>query len=163
MKIALQIVVLDAADLTAESTFWAELLGGTVDAEDDWHNIYVDGEPRLAVQFAPGHVPPTGPMGPRSRSISTCSSMTSGPPTTRSSSLGARLLKTTDDIESTEGYQVTRTPPGSVLPLLGLIRRGHHQVSHQRYPATAGRGPGPGPGVRPAGRAVAGRAAGAAG
>ena len=47
MKIARQIVVLDAADLTAESTFWAELLGGTVDAEDDWHNIYVDGEPRL--------------------------------------------------------------------------------------------------------------------
>ncbi|CAN5305062.1 hypothetical protein BH24ACT9_BH24ACT9_15290 [soil metagenome] len=35
MKIARQIIVFDAADLNAESSFWAGLLGGTVDAEDD--------------------------------------------------------------------------------------------------------------------------------
>jgi len=41
MKIARQIVVLDAHDLTAESTFWAGLLGGTVDEEDCWHTFSV--------------------------------------------------------------------------------------------------------------------------
>ena len=84
MMIARQIVVFDAADLTAESTFWAGLLGGTVDAEDDWHSVYVDGKPRLGVQLAPNHVPPEcGPMGRRSRFTSTCLSMTSRPPMTR--------------------------------------------------------------------------------
>ena len=44
MKIKRQIVVFDAADLAAESSFWAALLGGTVDADDDWHSVLVDGE-----------------------------------------------------------------------------------------------------------------------
>ena len=63
MRITRQIVVLDAADLTAESTFWAALLGGTVEAEDDWHSVDVGGEPRLGVQLAPNHVPPQWPDG----------------------------------------------------------------------------------------------------
>ncbi len=33
MQINRQIVVFDAADITAESAFWAALLAGTVDAE----------------------------------------------------------------------------------------------------------------------------------
>ena len=63
MRIARQILVFDAPDLTAESTFWASLLGGTVDAEDDWHTIRVDGSPRLGIQLAPDHVPPEWPNG----------------------------------------------------------------------------------------------------
>ena len=63
MKIRRQIVVFDAADLAAESGFWAGLLGGTVDAEDDWHSVIVDGEWRLGVQLAPNHVPPDWPDG----------------------------------------------------------------------------------------------------
>ena len=51
MKINRQIIVFDAADLDAESSFWAGLLDGTVKAEDDWHTVSVDGEPRLAVQL----------------------------------------------------------------------------------------------------------------
>ena len=43
MKIRRQIVVFDAADLAAESGFWAGLLG-TVEAEDDGHSVVVDGE-----------------------------------------------------------------------------------------------------------------------
>jgi len=34
------IVVLDAADLIAVGS-WAGLLGGTVEADDDWHTVYV--------------------------------------------------------------------------------------------------------------------------
>ena len=63
MKINHQIVVFDAADLTAESTFWAGVVGGTVDAEDDWHMVFVDGAPRVGVQLAPNHVPPEWPDG----------------------------------------------------------------------------------------------------
>lgn len=63
MKISRTIVVLDAADLHAVSSFWAGLLGGTVEAEEDWHSIYVDGQPRMGIQLAPDHVPPKWPDG----------------------------------------------------------------------------------------------------
>ena len=61
MEISRTIIVLDAADLHAVSSFWAGLLGGTVEADDDWHTVYVDGEPRIGVQLAPNHVPPEWP------------------------------------------------------------------------------------------------------
>ena len=39
------------------------MLDGTVDAEDDWHMVMVDGESRVGVQLAPNHVPPDWPDG----------------------------------------------------------------------------------------------------
>lgn len=63
MRIKHQVVVFDAADLAAESRFWSGLLGGTVDAEEDWHMVFVDGKPRIGVQLAPDHVPPEWPDG----------------------------------------------------------------------------------------------------
>lgn len=63
MKINYQVVVFDAADLSAESSFWAGVLGGAVDAEDDWHMVFLDGQPRVGVQLAPDHVPPEWPHG----------------------------------------------------------------------------------------------------
>jgi hypothetical protein len=63
VKIVFQVVVFDAADLAPESSFWAGVLGGTVDAEDDWHMVLVDGQPRIGVQLAPNHVPPDWPDG----------------------------------------------------------------------------------------------------
>jgi predicted enzyme related to lactoylglutathione lyase len=63
MKINHQVVVFDTADLTLESTFWAGVLGGTVDAEDAWHMVMVDGAPRVGVQLAPDHVAPQWPEG----------------------------------------------------------------------------------------------------
>jgi hypothetical protein len=58
MRIDHQVVVFDAADLAAESTFWPAVLDGEVDAEDDWHMVIVHDEPRVGVQLAPNHVPP---------------------------------------------------------------------------------------------------------
>jgi catechol 2,3-dioxygenase-like lactoylglutathione lyase family enzyme len=63
VKIKYQVVVFDAADMSAESSFWSGILGGTVDAEDDWHMVLVDGEPRVGVQLALNHVPPEWPDG----------------------------------------------------------------------------------------------------
>lgn len=49
-------MVLDTSDLASESTFWAGILGGTVEAEEDWHAVYVEGKPGLVFQLAPNHV-----------------------------------------------------------------------------------------------------------
>ncbi len=63
MRIKCQVVVLDAADVTAESHSWAGLLGGSVDVDDGWHMVIVDGAPRVGVQLAPDHVAPDWPDG----------------------------------------------------------------------------------------------------
>lgn len=63
MQITQRAVVFDAADIEAESTFWAAVLGGTVVKDDDWHSIRIDGQRALAVQLAPNHQPPDWPDG----------------------------------------------------------------------------------------------------
>jgi predicted enzyme related to lactoylglutathione lyase len=112
MRIARQILVFDAPDLTAESTFWASLLGGTVDTEDDWHTIRVDGSPRLGIQLAPDHVPPEWPDGTPQQmhldlyvdDIKTAHD--------EALALGAKLLKPAEDIEAKDGFQVYADPAG---------------------------------------------------
>ncbi len=69
MKIKRQVIVFDAADLAAESSFWAGLLDGTVVVDDNWHSVLVDGEWRLGVQLAPNHVPPEWPDGTQQQQI----------------------------------------------------------------------------------------------
>ena len=63
MQIKREIIVFDAADLEAVSGFWARLLDGQVEKEDDWHTVYVGGVPRYGVQLAPDHVQPDWPDG----------------------------------------------------------------------------------------------------
>ena len=55
--------VSSTSPLAAESSFWAGVLDGEVDAEDDWHMVIVEGEPRIGIQLAPNHVPPDWPDG----------------------------------------------------------------------------------------------------
>jgi predicted enzyme related to lactoylglutathione lyase len=112
MRITRQIVVFDAADIATESAFWAGLLGGTVDADDDWHNVIVDGEWRLGIQLAPNHVPPQWPDGAPQQihldlfvdDITTAHAEAIG--------LGARLLKPADDTSTASGFQVYADPAG---------------------------------------------------
>ncbi|MGW0836664.1 VOC family protein [Streptomyces prunicolor] len=64
MDVARQVIVFDAADLRAESTFWAGILGGHVFEDDDWHSVIdAAGQRRIGVQPAPDHVPPGRPHG----------------------------------------------------------------------------------------------------
>jgi predicted enzyme related to lactoylglutathione lyase len=112
MRIARQIVVFDAAELTAESAFWSRLLGGTVDADDDWHMVSVDGEPVLGIQLAPNHVPPEWPAGAPQQIHLDLYVDDVKAAHDEAMSLGARLLKPADDIESAEGYQVYADPAG---------------------------------------------------
>ena len=116
MKITRQIIVFDAADLAAESAFWAGLLGGTVDTEDDWHSVLVDGEWRLGVQLAPNHVPPDWPDGTPEQQIHLDLHLgrVDALPAAHEEAiaLGARLLKAADDPTAAEGFQVYADPAG---------------------------------------------------
>jgi len=63
MNLKHRMIVFDAADLDAESSFWAGLLGGVVQGDERWRNIWVDGEWQLGVQHVPDHVRPEWPDG----------------------------------------------------------------------------------------------------
>ncbi|HEY0168930.1 MAG TPA: VOC family protein [Jatrophihabitans sp.] len=112
MKISRTIVVLDAADLDAVSSFWAGLLGGTVDKDDEWHRVSVDGDYRLAVQFAPNHVAPEWPDGTPQQIHLDLWVEDLVPAHEEALSLGARLLKPAENLDAAEGFQVYADPAG---------------------------------------------------
>ena len=112
MKILQQVVVFDAADLAAESAFWAGVLGGTVDAEDDWHMVEVDGRARVGVQLAPDHRQPEWPDGTPQQihldlwvdDVDEAHALVM--------SLGARVLKEAEDTPTPDAFQVYADPAG---------------------------------------------------
>jgi predicted enzyme related to lactoylglutathione lyase len=112
VKINLQVVVFDAADLNAESTFWARLLGGTVDAEDDWHMVLVKGEPKVGVQLAPHHVPPEWPEGTPQQIHLDLWVDDFEEAHTEVMSAGAKLLQAAVSTESPDNFQVYADPAG---------------------------------------------------
>lgn len=112
MKIKRQIIVFDAADIAAESAFWASLLGGSVDAEDDWHSIMVDGEWRIGVQLAPNHVPPDWPDGTPQQIHLDLYIDDLIAAHEKAMSLGARLLKEAENRDAAHGFQVYADPAG---------------------------------------------------
>jgi catechol 2,3-dioxygenase-like lactoylglutathione lyase family enzyme len=112
MNILRQLLVFDAADLGAESAFWAGLLGGTVEAEDDWHTVFVGGQPRLAFQLAPDHVPPDWPDGAPQQAHLDLYVDDLQAAHDQALTLGARLLKPADDPAAAEGFQVYTDPAG---------------------------------------------------
>jgi catechol 2,3-dioxygenase-like lactoylglutathione lyase family enzyme len=112
MKVRRQVIVFDAADLAAESAFWAGLLGGSVVADDDWHSVLVDGEWRIGVQLAPNHVAPEWPDGtPQQIHLDL---WVEDLPAAHDAALemGARLLQAADDLNAREGFQVYADPAG---------------------------------------------------
>jgi hypothetical protein len=112
VRLVRQLVVLDAADLGAESTFWAGLLGGEVIAEDDWHTVVVDGKQWVAIQLAPEHVPPDWPHGAPQQIHLDLFVDDIEPAHEAAIGLGARLLQAADDLAAAEGFQVYADPAG---------------------------------------------------
>lgn len=112
MKFSEKIVVFDTADLAAESTFWAGLLGGTVDADDDWHTLRVDGKPMMAFQLAPNHVKPDWPSGsPQQIHLDF---YVDDILTAREEALanGAELLQPAANLDAKGGFEVFADPSG---------------------------------------------------
>ncbi|TRY19585.1 VOC family protein [Tessaracoccus rhinocerotis] len=111
MEIKQQVVVFDAADIAAESSFWAEVLGGAVKGDDDWHSV-LDGQTRVGVQHAPDHVPPEWPDGEQQQIH-----LDLYVEDIRSShdevlELGARELKAAYAFDAPEGFRVYADPAG---------------------------------------------------
>jgi catechol 2,3-dioxygenase-like lactoylglutathione lyase family enzyme len=112
VKIARSTVVLDAPNLDAVSSFWAGLLGGKVEADDDWHTVYVDGEPRIGVQLAPDHIPPQWPDGTPQQIHLDLYVDDVAAAHEEAMALGARLLQPADDLTTSAGFQVYADPAG---------------------------------------------------
>jgi predicted enzyme related to lactoylglutathione lyase len=112
MRIAHTVTVFDAAELGPESRFWAGVLGGTVDEEDDWHMVSVDGAPRVGVQLAPGHVPPQWPDGTPQQIHLDLWVTDVAAAHEEVMALGATLLEAGGDFGSVEGFQVYADPAG---------------------------------------------------
>lgn len=111
MNIAKRITVFDAADLGAESRFWAGVLGGTVDADDDWHTVSVAGEPQLGFQFAPDHRPPEWPDGESQQIHLDLYVDDVAAAHDEVLALGATLLQSAD-LDAAEGFRVYADPAG---------------------------------------------------
>ena len=114
MDMVRQVIVFDAADLQAESAFWAGILGGHVFKDDDWHSV-VDaaGEWRIGVQLAPNHVRPEWPDGTQQQQVH-LDLHVEDPRAAHDEAvaLGARLLQPAADLDAPEGHQVYADPAG---------------------------------------------------
>ena len=122
MKIKRTIVVFDAADLDAVSSFWARLLGGTVEAEDDWHMISVDDQPTMGIQLAPDHVQPDWPDGTPQQIHLDLYVDDIRAAHEEASAIGAKLLRAADDLDAKEGFQVYADPAGHPFCLCWITR-----------------------------------------
>lgn len=112
MDIIRQVVVFDAADLAAESTFWAGMLGGRVLTDDTWHTVF-DAEDRwrIGVQLAPGHVPPQWPDGNPQQLHLDLHVTDPDAAHAQAMALGAQLLQDGDSAAE-EGFRVYADPAG---------------------------------------------------
>jgi hypothetical protein len=114
MKLVRAVFVFDAADIAAESAFWAGMLDGRVVADDPWHSV-VDCEGRwvIGVQHAPNHVPPDWPHGHPQQQIHLDLHVDDfARAHAKAIALGARVLKPADDLNAEEGFQVYADPAG---------------------------------------------------
>ena len=106
------VVVFDAADLDAESAFWAGMLDGHVFEDEAFHCVIdAGGQWRIGVQLAPQHVAPDWPNGAPQQVHVDLHVDDPAQAHEQAMTLGARLLHA-DDLESDEGHQVYADPAG---------------------------------------------------
>ena len=112
MKQIRTVVVFDAADLDAESSFWAGMLDGHVFDDETFHSVIdAAGEWRIGVQLAPEHVPPEWPDGAPQQVHIDLHVEDPMQAHEQAMSIGARLLQA-GDLGIVEGHQVYADPAG---------------------------------------------------
>ncbi|MDX8051005.1 VOC family protein [Lentzea sp. BCCO 10_0798] len=122
MRIKFQVVAFDAADIAQESRFWAGVLGGEVQEDDDWHMVVVDGVPRVGVQLAPGHAPPEWPDGPTQQQVHLDLWVEDfAEAHEQVMALGARVLKPAIGNTTGDDFQVYADPAGHPFCLCWLV------------------------------------------
>jgi uncharacterized glyoxalase superfamily protein PhnB len=113
VKLVRDVIVFDAADLDAESAFWAGILGGDVFADEAWHSVIdAAGQWRIGVQLAPNHVPPDWPHGNPQQVHLDLHVEDPRAAHEEAIALGARLLQPAADLDGDDGYQVYADPAG---------------------------------------------------
>ena len=113
MKLVREVIVFDAADLHAESAFWAGLLEGHVFEDETWHSVIDSaGEWRIGVQLAPDHVPPDWPHGDQQQVHLDLHVEDPRAAHEEAIALCARVLQSAPDLDSDEGHQVYADPAG---------------------------------------------------
>ncbi len=112
MKPVRSVVVFDAADLHAESAFWAGMLDGHVFDDEAFHCVIdAAGQWRIGVQLAPKHVSPDWPDGAPQQVHLDLHVEDPKQANEQAIALGARVLQA-GDLESEEGHQVYADPAG---------------------------------------------------
>jgi predicted enzyme related to lactoylglutathione lyase len=113
MRIRSEIVVFDTADIDGEAAFWAALMGGEVrEDEGDWRTVSVGGEPRLGFQLSPNHERPSWPDGPQQQLHLDLYVDDIREAHEHAMSVGAVLLRPSDDLDAPGGFQVYADPSG---------------------------------------------------
>lgn len=113
MHLMRKVVVFDAADLAAESAFWAGMLDGQVLTDDTWHSVFdSDGNWVIGVQLAPDHIAPDLPHGNPQQVHLDLHIDDPASAHANAIALGARLLWPADDLTVAEGHQVYADPAG---------------------------------------------------
>jgi hypothetical protein len=136
-----QVVVFDAADLQAESAFWAGMLDGHVFEDDRWHTVIdAAGQWRVGVQLAPDHVAPQWPDGNPQQVHLDLHVQDARAAHDKAVALGARLLLSAPDLDVEEGHQVYADPAGHPSASDGATRhRSGWRPSLPSMSARAGR------------------------
>jgi predicted enzyme related to lactoylglutathione lyase len=112
MGIKYHVVMFDAADLAAESDFWAGVFAGTVKRGNGWHMVYVDGAPLVGVQLVQNHVPPEWPDGIPQQVHLDLEVQDVTAAHEKVVSLGAKILKQAEQTDSSNAFQVYADPAG---------------------------------------------------
>ncbi len=106
------VVVFDAADLSAESAFWAGLLDGHVFEDETFHSVIDSaGNWRIGVQLVPHHVAPEWPDGAPQQVHLDFHVDDPVQAHDQAVGLGARVLRP-GDTTSEEGHHVLADPAG---------------------------------------------------
>ncbi|WP_329235346.1 VOC family protein [Actinoallomurus sp. NBC_01490] len=114
MPITLASVIIDAADVEAESAFWHRLLDGSITRTPTHHFIQAPGLPVIVVQSAPGHVAPNWPDGTSQQMHLDFGVDDLATADRTATEAGATRLRPTDDVtpETRTGSRVYASPAG---------------------------------------------------
>jgi predicted enzyme related to lactoylglutathione lyase len=114
MNFSLTSLIVDAADLESESSFWHRLLGGSIARTATHHFLQIDGFPVIVIQHAPGHVPPQWPNGASQQMHFDLATDDVGTADKRVLDAGGRRLRPTDDVVASaqQSSRVYASPAG---------------------------------------------------
>jgi hypothetical protein len=112
MNVSLMSLIVAAADLESESSFWHQLLGGSVTRTETHHFLQADGFPVIVVQHVPDHVPPRWPDGAPLQMHFDLVADDVAAADKRILDGGGRRLRSTDDVSTQQGSRVYASAAG---------------------------------------------------